>query len=70
MEDNGLAYWNFLAGIVLGIALTLIILTSFDMLDNYQDGQIDAINGEIYYELQKQDDNSMEWTYVPEGVKE
>jgi hypothetical protein len=31
--------------------------------DTYRDGQIDAINGKIFYHLEKNEDGSTSWIY-------
>ena len=62
---------SFTVGFIVGvIALAIFISVLGKQVGIYQEGQIDAINGKIYYELQKQDDNTTEWIYVPDGVSE
>lgn len=56
--------------IVLFVILGISFLTFVPMLiyDNgYKRGQIDYANNVIYYELQEQDDNTIEWVYCQEG---
>jgi len=50
----------FLIGLLIGSFLVPKTL-GFD----YKTGQIDAINGEIYYELKVQEDGSTDWKYNP-----
>ena len=51
-------------GLVIG---ALIMNLAFEFLDStYGDGQIDAINGIIKYELVKQPDNTTSWRYIKE----
>ena len=58
---------GFVVGVILMVDIFLIVYycnwynTIFT--DLYKQSQIDAINGEIYYELEKQNDNTVEWVY-------
>jgi hypothetical protein len=61
MNDDGASVF---IGLVLGILLSVIFVHVFDM--TYKDGQLDAINGKIYYELVRQNDNSTKWMPLEE----
>lgn len=52
----------FLIGIGLGINLMGLGLNLADI--TYKDGQIDAIQGKIHYQLVPQKDGTTEWEYV------
>jgi hypothetical protein len=52
----------FMIGVLLGILFSIVIRLSIG--DTYKDGQIDAINGKIYYELQLQEDGTTDWVFV------
>ncbi len=50
------------------LACILIGFIVYDILawwkrDTYRDGQIDAINGRIFYHLEKNEDGSTQWIY-------
>jgi len=52
-----IGYCSFLAGMI----ITFLFLCAFDR--TYKDGQIDAINGNIKYELVKRSDGTTKWEY-------
>ncbi len=57
----------FAAGFLLGFVTVLFLCVIFFIIrPNYKDGQIDAINGVIKYELQVQHDGSTDWEKVSE----
>ena len=59
---------NILCGVffggILGM-LSLMFILNFTG-NTYMDGQIDAINGEIHYELVHQPDGATEWEFKKE----
>lgn len=55
-----------IACFLLGGTITLII-TIITSQGTYKDGQIDALNGKIYYCLVEQDNLELNWEYNPEG---
>jgi hypothetical protein len=67
MKDN--TTWAFILGVVVTLIFMVIVVATITRPFDYRQGQIDALNGQIYYELQTQEDNSVQWVHVPEGVK-
>jgi len=64
MTKTPTEFWiNFIllivTGIIIGIMIMFIIQTTSK--NTYREGQIDAINGEIKYELKKQSDGEIRW---------
>ena len=53
----------YVFGMIFGIMIGVLFTVSF-MLDNYKNGQIDAINGIIHYELVQQNDGSTNWEKI------
>ena len=53
-------YWF---GMILGLGLGVLIM-AFILGGSYKKGQIDAINGKIYYELVKQSNNTIKWEKI------
>ncbi len=57
---------NFMLGVMVGMLLVFFLVVSFSKQTvMYKNGQIDALNGEIYYELRQQ----KSWEYVPGEVE-
>ncbi len=52
----------FLIGAMVGTALFLLI--SLSTGSTYKNGQIDAINGKIYYHVVAQDDGTTAWEKI------
>jgi hypothetical protein len=48
---------------VLCMALTIFIAIS-NYNDGYKDGQVDAINGKVKYELKENEDKTTEWVEI------
>ena len=62
--------YTFLFGVITGLLLaTAAVGLVISNYGNYRDGQVDALNGRVYYELVRQEDGSTEWNYVPDGVE-
>lgn len=59
MEDM----MGYYLGVVVGILMCFVVMFAIYMND-YKDGQIDAINGDIKYELVVQKDNSTKWERI------
>lgn len=57
---------NFFGPLLIGISLgiNLMNLTIHLSGHTYKDGQIDALNGKIKYEIQKQENGTTEWVYI------
>ena len=53
----------YVFGMIFGIMIGVLFTVSF-MLGNYKNGQIDAINGNIHYELVQQNDGSTNWEKI------
>lgn len=58
--------WNFWSPLFIGFALGF---NSFNLIihvgdHTYRDGQIDAIRGEVKYELKVQEDGTTKWEYI------
>ena len=51
---------EILVGIALGMMLGISLSSWFDMSENYKQGQIDALTGNIKYELVTQPDSTWE----------
>ena len=60
-------------GLLIGIILTCVAIFFWGILVphsfNYKQGQIDAINGAVHYQLEKQLDGTTDWEYHSEIVK-
>ena len=52
-----LCLWCALLGFMLCLEVLLVLGNT------YRHGQIDAINGKIFYHLEKNEDGSMSWIY-------
>lgn len=54
---------ELIAGIVIGACMTMliVILLSGFVSPGYRQGQIDALNGKIHYELVTNEDGSSSW---------
>lgn len=59
MENIGL-----LVLLLIGFGLGLLVGCIPQLENRYKQGQIDAINGVIKYELKKQDDNTTKWVKI------
>lgn len=57
----GIAFLGFFAGFAVGTALIILIVEMTGLPYGYRQGQIDAINGVIKYELQTHDDGTTSW---------
>jgi len=57
-------FLTYFLGLITGALLMTLALIALD--STYEDGQIDAINGIIKYELVKQPDNTTSWRYIKE----
>lgn len=61
---------EFLGGYVLGVVLTSIVITTIMALTpegpGYKQGQIDAINGVVKYELIENPDQTKTWRRIKE----
>ena len=56
-------YWyGMILGIVIGFAVCLFIFSG-----SYKNGQIDAFNGDMKYELVIQKDNSSKWVKIEDN---
>jgi hypothetical protein len=66
--DSDSWVWILIVGILLSIA-AIYVFGKVDYRSGYKQGQIDAINGKIYYELKKTKDNEIEWTKIKEPDK-
>lgn len=53
-------FFIFVAGYLVASIICILLMVMIDK-DAYKQGQIDAINGEIKYELQLQEDGSTAW---------
>lgn len=60
----------FITHIIVIIGIFSFVFSIYDSnsnqqnVDLYKQGQIDAINGKIYYELKENPDGSSEWRYI------
>ena len=52
---------DIITGVVVGLMLGCFITLVYASSHFYKRGQIDAINGAVYYKLEKQLDGSTEW---------
>lgn len=53
--------------IIIMLAILMVGITLGALLVNpYRSGQIDAINGKIYYELREMDNGEMKWRRIEE----
>ena len=50
-------------GVCIGVASTLFTLGAITHNDYYKRGQIDCLNGAIYYKLEKQVDGTTDWEH-------
>ena len=60
---------DFTAGGVIGLLVGFFLTMMFTSTYFYKEGQVDAINGAVYYKLEKQLDGSTEWEKSVEIVK-
>ena len=61
--------WEYIVGVAVGLIVGIICAVGILKSNYYKDGQIDCINGAIYYKLDKQLDGSTWWVYSEEIVK-
>ena len=54
---------------ILGCMFALMVLELTEHNSFYRDGQIDCINGAVYYKIAKQMDGTTSWVYSKEIVK-
>lgn len=61
----------FFLGLLTGAIILGVTYDIFNQKypDGYRAGQIDCLNGKIYYELRPQHDGTTAWINVPEGVQ-
>ncbi len=57
------AIGTFLLAMLCAISIAIGVWLGYGM--GYREGQIDALNGEIYYKLEKQDDSEFKWVECP-----
>ena len=57
--------YGVLVGLVIGCIATTLVATTYA----YKEGQIDCINGAIYYKLEKQLDGATKWERTTKIVK-
>ncbi len=62
MEDG---IYIILVMCLIGVVFAFVSWIAYDA--GYENGQIDYANNEIYYELEKQEDNTTDWIYCKEG---
>ena len=60
---------DIITGVVVGLMLGCFITVVYASAYSYKRGQIDAINGAVYYKLEKQLDGSTGWENQTEIVK-
>ena len=60
---------DYILGAVAGVIVGYIGTMTFTSHYYYKRGQVDAINGAVYYKLEKQLDGSTEWEKHTEIVK-
>ena len=60
---------DYITGIIVGLVMGIISTSLICKVTYYEKGQIDCINGAIYYKLDKQMDGSTGWVYSKEIVK-
>jgi hypothetical protein len=53
-------------GLMMGVMLSIIADSCSN--NTYKDGQIDAINGKVYYELRSQEDGTTDWVFISENI--
>ena len=66
---NGDVTVPLVIGICIGVVATLCTLAAITHNDYHKQGQIDCLNGAIYYRLEKQMNGTTDWVYSKSIVK-
>lgn len=67
--------WNYLQNTLIAVLVLMVIFClslvpySMGQRSGYRTGQIDALNGKIYYRLERQEDGEFRWVECPDVCK-